>query len=87
MLELIATGTQGLVDTDDVVLQISAYPTFEDVDQGEDYIDGNGNGAYDAGETFKDYNGNGARDSDRGTAGTGGSGQVVVYRIDTTGRC
>jgi len=82
MLQIIAAGTHGLVNIDDVVLQIKAYPTFEDVGQGEDYIDANGNGAYDPGETFKDCNGNGVRDSDRGTDGTGASGQVVVYRID-----
>jgi Flp pilus assembly protein TadG len=82
MLDMIAEATHGLVDVGDIVLAVRSYPTFEDVGQGEDFIDGNGNGSYDGGETFKDCNGNGTRDEDRGSDGTGGAGQVVVYRID-----
>lgn len=82
MRQMIGDATHGLVDPDEIVLTIRSYPTFDDMGQGEDFVDGNGNGAYDAGETFKDCNGNGTRDADRGTTGTGGSSQVVVYQVD-----
>lgn len=79
--DMIADRTLGLVDMNDAKVEILSYPTFEDVGQGEEFVDGNGNGDYDAGETFKDCNGNGKRDQDRGTAGPGGSGTVVLYRM------
>jgi Flp pilus assembly protein TadG len=82
MRQMIANATYGLVNPDAIVLSIRSYPTFEDVGQGEDFIDTNENGAYDPGETFRDCNGNGIRDEDRGAEGTGGSAQVVVYQID-----
>ncbi|HYN38213.1 MAG TPA: TadE/TadG family type IV pilus assembly protein [Rhodospirillales bacterium] len=82
MLGILERGTHGLVDVDQIELTIQAYPTFSDVGAGEDFVDGNSNGVYDLGETFKDCNGNGARDADRGTGGTGNSGDVVSYRID-----
>ncbi|QLH39890.1 MAG: pilus assembly protein [Defluviicoccus sp.] len=82
MRQMIGDATHGLVDPDEIVLTIRSYPTFDDVGQGEDFVDGNGNGTYDAGETFKDCNGNGTRDADRGSTGTGGSSQVVVYQVD-----
>jgi hypothetical protein len=78
---MIADRTLGLVDFDDAVVEILSYPTFDDIGQAEDFVDANGNGAYDAGETFKDCNGNGRRDEDRGTAGPGESGAVVLYRM------
>jgi Flp pilus assembly protein TadG len=82
MLRMIGRSSGGLIDPAQVVLQVQSYPTFEDVGLGEDFADGNANGSYDAGETFKDCNGNGVRDTDRGTSGAGGSGEVVLYRID-----
>ena len=82
MLKMIGRNSGGLIDPAGVVLSVQSYPRFEDVGAGEDFADGNGNGAYDAGETFKDCNGNGVRDADRGTSGAGGSGEVVLYRID-----
>ena len=62
--------------------RITAYPTFDDVGKGEAFIDGNGNGKYDAGETYKDCNGNGKHDADRGKADAGDAGDVVVYQFD-----
>jgi Flp pilus assembly protein TadG len=82
ILDMVADRTLGLVDIGKVTLKISAYPTFDDVGKGEDFVDGNGNGKYDHGETFKDCNHNGERDADRGTAGAGGSGDVVLYQLD-----
>ena len=81
IIQLIGERTLGLVDLDAADVEILSYPTFGDVGRGEDFVDGNGNGEYDAGETFTDENGNGLRDADVGTSGAGESGQVVVYRI------
>lgn len=39
------------------------------------------NGQYDAGENFVDLNGNGKWDADRGVAGVGNSGEVVRYKV------
>lgn len=82
ILEVVADRTLGLVDVTKATVKIIAYPTFDDVGRGEDFVDGNGNGTYDSGETFKDCNGNGKRDEDRGKSDAGGSGDVVVYQID-----
>jgi Flp pilus assembly protein TadG len=79
--QMIADRTLSLVNMDDAVVDIFSYPTFDDIGQGEDFVDGNGNGTYDSGETFKDCNGNGTRDDDRGEEGPGGSGSVVLYRM------
>lgn len=79
--KLVEDRTLGLVDFDKAALEIQSYPTFEDVGQGESFVDGNANGKYDGGETFKDCNANGKRDEDRGSAGPGESGSVVLYRV------
>lgn len=81
IIEMIGERTIGLVDIDAADIQILSYPTFGDVGRGEEFVDGNGNGEYDAGETFNDENGNSQWDEDVGTPGAGESGQVVVYRI------
>jgi len=81
IIQIVADRTLGLVDLGVANLEIVVYPSFSDVGRGEAYVDGNGNGSYDAGETFSDENGNGVWDADVGVAGPGGSGDVVVYRI------
>lgn len=81
ILDIIEDRTIGLVDMDEAEIQIVVYPSFADIGRGEDFVDGNGNGTYDAGETFDDENGNGAWDGDVGTDGAGGSGDIVVYRM------
>ena len=82
IIEIVGRRTIGLVDMDKAHIHIITYPTFGDVGRGEEFVDGNGNGGYDAGETYTDENGNGQYDDDVGQEGAGGSGQVVVYRID-----
>lgn len=82
ILAIVADRTLGLVDMGKATVTITAYPTFEDVGKGEDFVDGNGNKNYDAGENYKDCNGNDKRDGDRGKSEAGGAGDVVVYRID-----
>jgi hypothetical protein len=81
ILEIVEDRTIGLVDMNEVEVRILVYPSFADIGRGEGFVDGNGNGTYDAGETFDDENGNGAWDADVGAAGVGGSGDIVVYRM------
>ena len=81
IIDLIDERTIGLVDMDAAEIDILSYPTFSDVGRGEEFVDGNGNGEYDAGETYKDENGNNQWDEDVGSPGAGESGEVVVYRI------
>jgi hypothetical protein len=83
ILEIIEDRTGGLLDMSEANVTVKSYPTFGDLDGGEDFVDGNGNGEWDAGETFKDCNGNGQWDDDRGTNDDpGGARDVVVYRIE-----
>lgn len=77
----VADRTHGLIDMDDVDIEMLVYPSFADVNQPEPFTDTNGNGAHDAGEPFTDVNGNGSWDPDMGRAGLGGAGDVVVYRV------
>lgn len=79
---IVAEHTLGLVDISKATISITAYPTFDDVGKGEDFVDGNENSEYDVGETYKDCNGNGKRDADRGKSEPGAAGDVVVYRFD-----
>lgn len=78
---VIADRTIGLIDMSAATVTMLVYPSFSRVGQGEGFVDGNGNGSFDAGETFTDENGNGAWDADIGKTGAGGAGDVVVYRI------
>lgn len=78
---MIDQHTLGLVDMDEADLEILTYPSFDDIGQAEEFVDGNSNGSYDAGETYTDSNENGQWDEDMGSSGAGGSGEVVVYRI------
>ncbi|GAB6053447.1 hypothetical protein JCM17960_22670 [Magnetospira thiophila] len=81
IMEIIDQRTLNLLDMAQAQVEVMVYPGFADIGRAESYVDGNGNGAFDAGETFTDENGNGAWDDDVGTAGVGGSGEIVVYRI------
>jgi hypothetical protein len=81
IVEMISERTFGLVDMENADVQVLVYPGFEDVGQGESFVDGNGNGVFDAGETFTDDNANGIWDADVGVAGAGGTGDVVAYRF------
>lgn len=82
IIAIVEKRTIGLVDMTDAKVEVKIYPTFGDVGRGEDFVDGNGNGTYDAGETFTDENGNGAHDSDVGEDGAGDAGAIVAYRME-----
>ncbi len=81
IVQIISDRTIGLIDMNVAKVEVLVYPSFSNVGVGEDFIDGNANGIYDAGETYMDGNGNGAWDSDIGVAGPGGTGDIVLYRI------
>ena len=81
IIRIVSDNTLGFVDLTAANLEILVYPSFSDIGNGEAFVDGDSNGAYDEGETFTDDNGNGVRDSDVGVAGAGGSGDVVVYKL------
>lgn len=82
IVAIIEQRTIGLVDMSDAKVDVLVYPTFGDVGRGEAFVDGNGNGTYDAGETFTDENANGAHDTDVGEAGAGEAGAIVAYRME-----
>ena len=80
-LEIVGERTLGLVDMSTAQIEVLVYPGFGDIGKAEDFVDGDGNGTYDAGETFTDTNANGVWDADSGVPGPGGSGDIVVYRV------
>lgn len=79
--QIIGERTLGLVNVDAAQVDVLVYPSFATVGRGEQFVDGNGNSAYDVGETFTDSNGNGTWDADLGIPGAGEAGQVVLYRL------
>ncbi len=81
ILAVVERHTVGLVDMNEATIETLVYPSFSDIGRGEPFVDGNGNGSYDAGETFDDENGNAVFDADIGEDGVGGAGEVVLYRI------
>ncbi len=78
---IIADNTLGLIDMDRLRIETLVYPGFDDVGQPEPFLDANHNGVRDPGESYTDINGNGQWDADMGTAGLGGPGAVVEYKI------
>jgi Flp pilus assembly protein TadG len=82
ILQIIDDNTFGIINTDELRVEMRIYESFADVGQPEPFTDENGNGSFDPGEVFDDINGNGAWDEDMGVAGLGGPGDVVVYRLN-----
>lgn len=62
----------------------SAYSSFTDVAQPEDFTDIDSNETCDNGEPFEDANGNGTWDADRGRSGHGGARDAVLYTVTIT---
>lgn len=81
IIEIIDERTLGLIDMTQAHVDVLVYPSFSDIGRGEAYVDGNANGSFEVGETFTDENGNGTWDEDIGAAGSGNSGDIVVYRL------
>ena len=72
VLEIVETKTYGLLDMDQVELETLVYDSFADIGKPEPFTDDNGNDTYDVGEDFVDANGNGQWDADMGEAGLAG---------------
>lgn len=81
VLDIVEANTYGLLDMDSVQMDTLVYESFDDIGRPEPFTDGNGNEAYDDGEDYVDVNGNGQWDADMGVAGLGGPSDVVVYRL------
>ncbi|HRO12219.1 TadE/TadG family type IV pilus assembly protein [Amaricoccus sp.] len=81
VMEIVEDRTYGLLDMDQVDMEILVYQSFADIGKPEPFTDQNGNATYEAGEPFTDVNGNGEWDDDMGEAGLGGPSDVVVYRL------
>lgn len=79
--DLVLEHGMGLLDSNKVEIDTTAYESFSAIDSGESYTDENGNGEYDDGEAFEDTNGNGVFDGDPGVPGAGGAGDIVLYRV------
>ncbi len=60
------------------------YQNYSDVQRPEDMVDTNNNKMCDPGEQFIDRNGNGVWNADVGLPGRGGAQDVVVYRVAFT---
>lgn len=80
----VTSAVKDVVPNATVTFQRTAYPTFSDVGKPEDYTDTNGNNRCDNGEPYEDANNNGTWDSDRGSNGTGGARDVVVYQVNVS---
>lgn len=81
ILAIIDRYTFGVVDIAASDVSFKTYDSFTDVGQPEPFTDANANGTYDAGESFEDLNGNAQWDADRGAAGVGNAGSVVLYEV------
>lgn len=57
---------------------------FSDIGEGEEYSDDNDDGACNDGEVFVDSNGNGQWDANRGREGVGGARDAVLYTAIVT---
>lgn len=81
ILSIIEDNAYGIIDAGEIDIETLIYESFSDVGQPEPFTDANNNDTFDDGEEFVDINGNGSRDEDMGLAGLGGPGDVVVYRL------
>lgn len=81
LINNVAARTTGFLDPNIIDVNLTVYPSFDNVDDPEPYIDGNGNGVYNVGESYTDINGNGQWDQDMGSAGAGNANDIVVYTV------
>lgn len=62
----------------------SAYTSYADVGQPEDFTDTNGDGTCNNNEPFDDINGNGTWDQDRALDASSGARDAVLYTVEVT---
>lgn len=83
IVQTIQDTTFGLLTIEASQIETLIYQSFDEIGLPEDYIDDSpANGQYDSGESFTDANGNGQWDPDRGTPGSGGADEIVLYRVN-----
>ncbi|HVR89632.1 MAG TPA: TadE family protein [Novosphingobium sp.] len=78
---LVADAVHDIVPGAEMTYARTAYTSFSDVRQPEDYTDVDGDGICNNGEPFEDANANGSWDADRGTEGQGGARDAVLYEV------
>lgn len=84
IIQIVSERTLGLLNLTEDDISTLVYPSFDSVGKPEPFTDNAPeNGVYDEGEDFLDVNGNSVWDADMGAAGLGGPGEIVLYRIDT----
>ena len=71
-----------LFDTEKITVETLTYNQFDQIGEGEPFIDVNGNSIREESENYTDVNGNGQYDLDMGIAGMGNASQIVVYVIN-----
>jgi Flp pilus assembly protein TadG len=81
LIQSVTERTAGLLEPESITVTLTTYPSFDNVDEPEPFIDANGNGMYNTGETYTDINGNGQWDQDMGAAGAGEANDIVVYTV------
>jgi Flp pilus assembly protein TadG len=74
MLDEIAPGAT-------ITSERKSYYDFDDIDRPEQWNDDDNSGDCNNGETYVDENGNGSWDADIGKSGNGGANDVVMYTV------
>lgn len=83
IIQIVSDRTLGLLNLTEDDIDTLVYPSFDSVGKPEPFTDNAPeNGVYDEGEDFLDVNGNTVWDADMGAAGLGGPGEIVLYRIE-----
>lgn len=67
-----------------ITLEKLYYDDFSDVGRPEDFTDTNNDGICNNGEVYVDTNGNGSWDANRGAGGIGGARDVVLYTVNVS---
>lgn len=77
----VESAVKNIVPNAVVKFDRKAYSNFSGTRMGEDFTDLNDDGLCNDGEPFEDVNGNKTWDADRGTAGSGGARDAVLYTV------
>lgn len=80
----VRNAVQGILPSADVVFTRSAYTSYADIGQAEEFTDNNGDGTCNNNEPFEDINGNGTWDQDRALGSTSGARDAVLYTVEVT---
>lgn len=72
------------INPDNLNFETQIYSSFANIDKPEPFTDTNKDSYYDIGEPYTDINANGQWDEDMGKSGSGGAGDIVVYKLSYT---